>query len=73
MTMLIKTPAAVAAGTVLATSAFALACDMRFGSREKAILSQWEVGAGLAPGVDRWRDSPPHRSRTGTRSAARRG
>ena len=23
---------------------------MRFASREKAILSQWEVGAGLAPG-----------------------
>jgi enoyl-CoA hydratase/carnithine racemase len=28
----------------------ALACDMRFASREKAILSQWEVGAGLVPG-----------------------
>jgi len=24
--------------------------DMRFASREKAILSQWEVGAGLVPG-----------------------
>jgi enoyl-CoA hydratase/carnithine racemase len=23
---------------------------MRFASREKAILSQWEVGAGLVPG-----------------------
>lgn len=31
-------------------SELALACDMRFGSKEKAILSQWEVGAGLVPG-----------------------
>ena len=31
-------------------SELALACDMRFGSREKAILSQWEVGAGVVPG-----------------------
>ena len=23
---------------------------MRFASREKAVLSQWEVGAGLVPG-----------------------
>ena len=29
-------------------SELALASDMRFASREKAILSQWEVGAGLA-------------------------
>src|SRR5258705_2403340 len=28
----------------------ALACDMRFASREKALISQWEVGAGLVPG-----------------------
>jgi enoyl-CoA hydratase/carnithine racemase len=28
----------------------AAACDMRFASREKAFLSQWEVGAGLVPG-----------------------
>jgi len=28
----------------------ALASDMRFASREKAILSRWEVGAGLVPG-----------------------
>src|ERR1700731_1208430 len=28
-------------------SELALACDMRFASREKAILSQWEVGAGI--------------------------
>src|SRR6195256_1593745 len=31
-------------------SELALACDMSFASREKAILSQWEVGAGLVPG-----------------------
>src|SRR5205823_9092437 len=31
-------------------SELALACDMRFASRDKAILSQWEVGAGVVPG-----------------------
>src|SRR3982751_3711598 len=31
-------------------SELALASDMRFASREKAILSQWEVGAGLVAG-----------------------
>jgi enoyl-CoA hydratase/carnithine racemase len=31
-------------------SEFALACDMRFASAEKAILAQIEVGAGLFPG-----------------------
>ena len=31
-------------------SELALACDMRFASREKAAMSQWEVGAGLVPG-----------------------
>ena len=31
-------------------SELALASDMRFASREKAILSQWEIGAGLVPG-----------------------
>src|SRR5580693_6207316 len=31
-------------------SALALASDMRFASREKAVLSQWEVGAALVPG-----------------------
>src|SRR5580704_3565294 len=31
-------------------SELALACDMSFASREKALLSQWEVGAGLVPG-----------------------
>jgi enoyl-CoA hydratase/carnithine racemase len=27
-----------------------LASDMRFASREKAVFSQWEIGAGLVPG-----------------------
>jgi enoyl-CoA hydratase/carnithine racemase len=31
-------------------SELALASDMRFASTEKAVLSQWEVGAGLVPG-----------------------
>ena len=31
-------------------SELALACDMRFASREKAILSKFEVGAGFVPG-----------------------
>jgi enoyl-CoA hydratase/carnithine racemase len=31
-------------------SELAFSSDMRFASREKAILSQWEVGAGLVPG-----------------------
>ncbi len=31
-------------------SELSLASDLRFASREKAILSQWEVGAGLVPG-----------------------
>jgi enoyl-CoA hydratase/carnithine racemase len=31
-------------------SELALASDMRFASRQNAILSQWEVGAGLVPG-----------------------
>ena len=31
-------------------SELALASDVRFASREKAILSQWEVGAGIVPG-----------------------
>jgi enoyl-CoA hydratase/carnithine racemase len=34
-----------------AGSEFVLACDMRFASRERAILSQPEVGLGLAPGA----------------------
>jgi len=31
-------------------SELALACDMRFASREKAILSHFELGAGIVPG-----------------------
>ena len=31
-------------------SELSLACDMTFASREKTILSQWEVGAGLVAG-----------------------
>ena len=31
-------------------SELALACDMRFASREKAISSHFEVGAGIVPG-----------------------
>jgi hypothetical protein len=39
-------------------SELSLASDLRFASREKAILSQWEVGAGLVPGGDRWHGYP---------------
>src|SRR5260370_19502426 len=42
--------ASVRGGATGVGSELALACDMRFASREKAILSQWEVGAGLVPG-----------------------
>lgn len=35
-----------------AGSEFALACDMRFASREKAVLSQFEVGVGAVPGAN---------------------
>jgi enoyl-CoA hydratase/carnithine racemase len=31
-------------------SELSLASDMRFASRENAVLSQWEIGAGLVPG-----------------------
>jgi enoyl-CoA hydratase/carnithine racemase len=31
-------------------SEITLACDMSFASRERAILSQWEVGVGVVPG-----------------------
>jgi len=33
-----------------AGSEFVLACDMRFGSRERCILGQFEVGVGAVPG-----------------------
>ena len=35
-----------------AGSEFALACDMRFASRENAILGQFEVGVGAVPGAN---------------------
>jgi enoyl-CoA hydratase/carnithine racemase len=31
-------------------SEITLSCDMSFASREKAIISQWEVGVGMVPG-----------------------
>src|SRR6202048_1534316 len=31
-------------------SEITLACDMSFASREKDLLSQWEVGVGMVPG-----------------------
>ncbi|MFM0008732.1 enoyl-CoA hydratase-related protein, partial [Paraburkholderia dipogonis] len=31
-------------------SEITLACDMSFASREKALLSQWEVGVGMVAG-----------------------
>jgi enoyl-CoA hydratase/carnithine racemase len=40
-----------------AGSEFVLACDLRFASRENALLGQFEVGAGVVPGVARWRGS----------------
>ena len=33
-----------------AGSEFALACDIRFGSRERCVLAQFEVGVGAVPG-----------------------
>jgi len=49
-----------------AGSEFLLACDVRFASREKAILGQWEVGAGRRS----WRRSDgPAISPRGTRRA----
>jgi enoyl-CoA hydratase/carnithine racemase len=40
-------------------SEFVLACDMRFASREKAILAQVEVGAGVHPGGGGTERLPP--------------
>jgi enoyl-CoA hydratase/carnithine racemase len=34
-----------------AGSEFALACDLRFASRENALIGQFEVGAGVVPGA----------------------
>lgn len=39
-------------------SEIALACDMSFASREKAILSQWEVGVGMVAGGGPWPGCP---------------
>ena len=55
-------------------SELVLASDMRFASRKKAILSQWEVGCRLSS--RRRPDGTPassYRPRTGFRSVARRG
>jgi enoyl-CoA hydratase/carnithine racemase len=37
-------------------SEIALACDMCFASRERAIISQWEVGDGMVAGGGPWPD-----------------
>ena len=39
-------------------SEIALACDMSFASREKAIISQWEVGVGMVAGGGPWHACP---------------
>ena len=39
-------------------SEITLACDMSFASREKAILSQWEVGVGMVPAAAPWPGCP---------------
>src|SRR5438132_1656497 len=55
-------------------SELALACDMRFASREKAILSHFEVGAGVVP--ERWPNGTTTTSdgkRTRTGGASGRG
>lgn len=36
-------------------SEIALACDMTFASKEKAVISQWEVGVGMVAGAVQWR------------------
>ena len=35
-------------------SEIAIACDMSFASREKTIISQWEVALEWSPAEDRW-------------------
>jgi enoyl-CoA hydratase/carnithine racemase len=47
-------------------SEFALACDMRFASKEKAILAQVEVGCSVVPGggATEWLSALAGRSRT---------
>src|SRR5205809_6839562 len=55
-------------------SELALACDMRFASREKAILSHFEVGAGVVPGGGPMArlPRPMGRGRAGSPSGGRR-
>jgi enoyl-CoA hydratase/carnithine racemase len=42
-------------------SEITLACDMSFASREKTIISQWEVGVGMVARRPHGSASPPHR------------
>ena len=51
-------------------SELALASDMRFASRERAVFSQWEVGAGWPGGPD-GTPAAPDRPRPSPRSPAR--
>jgi hypothetical protein len=39
-------------------SEITLACDMSFASREKAIISQWEVGVGMVADGGPWLGFP---------------
>ena len=48
-------------------SEFALACDLRFASRENTLLAQFEVGTGLVPGGGPSGTAPPAR-RSGPRA-----
>src|SRR5712671_5540366 len=55
-----------------AGSEFALATDIRFASRERAVLGQFEVGFATVPGGRALDPSPGHRrSRAGVRDPAR--
>src|ERR1700683_1824802 len=52
-------------------SEITLACDMSFASREKAIISQWEVGVGMVAGGGP--AAPTHRPKPRPRSALELG
>jgi len=55
-------------------SEITLACDMSFASREKAIISQWEVGVGMvAGGGPHGSASPTHRPKPRPRGALELG